>query len=541
MNIKNLITLISSLIIYTLLSFWSMAFAQQEKQNRPNIIYILTDDQRYDEIGILNPLLETPNMDAIANNGVHFKNAFVTTALCSPSRATILTGQYANTHGVVDNNAPIREGTIFFPSYLQDAGYKTGFIGKWHMGAEGDQPQAGFDKWISFAGQGNYYPTLRDGSTAQLNIDGKRVDQKGYITDELTDYAIDWLDSLNKEEPFFLYFSHKAVHADFEPAERHENQYDGKNVNLPENMANTPENYEGKPRWVKDQRSSWHGVDFPYHSTLDVGVYKMQYHRTLTAVDDSIGRVQAWLEENNLAENTIVMLMGDNGFLFGEHGLIDKRNAYEESMRVPLLAMGPGFEKGRTVEEVVANLDIAPTILEIANIESPSHFQGRSFKQLASGEELEKPWNNEFAYEYFWEYDFPQTPTTFAVRTDKYKLIQYHGVWDREELYDLQNDPTEMNNLINDPDLIEVKVALRKRIYALSTNQRGENVVPYTERKHNGATFRDMTAIKAADFPKEWLRTGQEADRFQSDIDDSREKYEMLKKAQEELDAKNNN
>ncbi len=533
-SVKNISIVLTSITLSIL-----VAVQSSFSQSKPNIIYILTDDQRYDELGILNPLLDTPNMNAIAENGVHFKNAFVTTALCSPSRATILTGQYANTHGVVDNNAQLPEGTIFFPSYMQDAGYQTGFIGKWHMGDQGDNPQPGFDKWVSFEGQGNYYPELSDGSIAQLNIDGTQVDQKGYITDELTDYAIDWLDTVDKEKPFFLYFSHKAVHADFYPAERYENQYADKQVELPENMADTPENYRGKPRWVKDQRSSWNGVDFPYHSTLDVGEYKMRYHRTLTAVDDSIGRVQEWLKENGLAENTIVMLMGDNGFMFGEHGLIDKRNAYEESMRVPLLAMGPGFEKGKVVEEVVANLDIAPTILEIAGIERPEQFQGRSFTKLGSGAELDEPWNNEFAYEYFWEYDFPQTPTTFAVRTDKYKLIQYHGIWDREELYDMVNDSTEMNNLADDPDMIEVKVALRKRIYALSANTGGEHVVPYTERTHSGYRFRDKTAIRAADFPKEWLRTGAEADRFEADFDDSREKFERLQREQEALDAKN--
>lgn len=509
-------------------------------KKKPNIIYILTDDQRYDELGIMNPLLDTPNMDAIANGGVHFKNAFVTTALCSPSRATILTGQYANTHGVVDNNAPIRDGTIFFPTYLQQVGYKTGFIGKWHMGGHGDSPKPGFDKWISFAGQGHYYPDLPNGRTAKINIDGKRVDQKGYITDELTDYAIDWLDTLNKEEPFFLYFSHKAVHANFSPAERHKDKYEGQQVKLPDNMADTPENYKGKPRWVKDQRSSWHGVDFPYHSTLDVAAYKMEYHRTLTAVDDSVGRVRAWLEENGLADNTIIMLMGDNGFLFGEHGLIDKRNAYEESMRVPLIAMGPGFEKGKVVEEVVANLDIAPTILEIAGAKRPEQFQGRSFVKLASGEELETPWSNEFAYEYFWEYNFPHTPTTFAVRTDKYKLIQYHGVWDREELYDVINDPTEMNNLINDPKLLEMKIHLRKRIYELSGNGRDEHVVPYTQRKSRGSTFRDATAKKAADFPDEWLKTGKEPQAVLrgGNRPDSKEKAEAIKKSWEELETK---
>lgn len=503
--------------------------------NVPNIIFILTDDQRFDELGIMNPLLDTPNMDAIANQGVHFKNAFVTTALCSPSRATILTGQYANTHGVVDNNAPIREGTIFFPSYLQKAGYKTGFIGKWHMGAEGDQPQPGFDKWVSFEGQGNYYPELDDGTIAQLNVDGKHVDQKGYITDELTDYAIDWLETLDKDQKFFLYLSHKAVHALFEPAKRHKSKYQGIEIKLPANMEDTPENYRGKPRWVRDQRNSWHGVDFPYHSNLDVAQYKMEYHRTLSAVDDSIGRIRSWLEKNNLSENTIVILMGDNGFMFGEHGLIDKRNAYEESMRVPLIAVGPGFEGGKTIEEVISNLDIAPTMLELADVEKPDQFQGRSFLKLAGNEKLSEPWNNEFVYEYFWEYNFPQTPTTFAVRTDKFKLIQYHGIWEREELYDIVNDPTEMNNLIDVPEFLETKIFLRSRIYELSANQNGQHVVPYTERKSAGFIFRKYPHSKAADFPKEWLRHGDEVDLNQGHIPDSLEKEEANRKAKEKL------
>jgi arylsulfatase A-like enzyme len=453
----------------------------------------------------MNPLLNTPHMDSIAADGVHFKNAFVTTALCSPSRATILTGQYANTHGVVDNNAALRKGTIFFPSYLQRAGYETGYVGKWHMGNSGDQPQPGFDKWVSFRGQGHYYPGLVNGVPNTLNVDGKSVPQKGYITDELTDYAIDWLDTLDQKKPFFLYLSHKAVHARFLPAERHRNIYADKKVKMPANMANTAENYKGKPRWVKDQRSSWHGVDYPYHGQLDVAQYKMEYHRTITAVDDSVGRIRTWLKDNNLDENTVVMLMGDNGFLFGEHGLIDKRNAYEESMRVPLLATGPGFEKGKVVKEVVANLDIAPTILTLAGVEIPEQFQGRSFTKLASGEKLDKPWNNEFAYEYFWEFNFPHTPTTFAVRTDKFKLIQYHGIWDQEELYDMVNDPKEMNNLINDPAYLETKKRLRKRIFALMGNQRGEHVVPYTERTQDGAIYRAPGDSKAADFPEHWL------------------------------------
>jgi len=497
----------------------------------PNIIFILTDDQRYDELGLLNPLLHTPNMDAIANEGVHFVNAFVTTALCSPSRATILTGQYANTHRVVDNNAPIRPGTVFFPSYLQEAGYKTGFIGKWHMGNTGDAPQPGFDKWVSFRGQGYYYPDLGKGRTSMFNVDGKAVPQTAYITDELTDYAVDWLDTLKGDQPFFLYLSHKAVHAEFEPATRHREQYAGAQVVLPASMANTKENYRGKPRWVKDQRSSWHGVDFPYHSTLDVAAYKMQYHRTISAVDDSVGRLRDWLKAHNLDDNTLVVLMGDNGFMFGEHGLIDKRAAYEESMRVPLIAVGPGFSGGKQVNEVVANLDVAPTLLAVAGIDAPKHFQGRSFKALASGETLDKPWNNEFAYEYFWEYNFPQTPTTLAVRTDRYKLIQYHGIWDTEELYDLSNDPKEMNNLADDPALYEEKIRLRKRLYALVANNNDELVVPYSARKSSGAIFRRSGDGAAQDFPQQWLKSGEEsrASLFEGLVPDGKGKALFLK------------
>ncbi len=532
LTVKHRIAFIFPVLLIT---FSSLVFPAPTK---PNIIFVLTDDQRYDEMGFLNPLLNTPNMDAIANEGVHFENAFVTTALCSPSRATILTGQYANTHGVIDNNAPIREGTVFFPSYLQQAGYNTSFIGKWHMGHTGSKPQPGFDKWVSFTGQGHYNADLGNGLTAMFNVDGKAVEQTGYITDELTDYAIDWLNSLDKDEPFFLYLSHKAVHAEFEPATRHAQQYAGETVTLPDNMANTEENYRGKPRWVKDQRSSWHGVDFPYHSIRDVAAYKMQYHRTISAVDESLGRLRQWLIDNQLDENTIVILMGDNGFLFGEHGLIDKRNAYEESMRVPLIAVGPGFRGGKKVPEVVANLDIAPTVLDIAGIASPKHFQGRSFYSLSRGNDLVEPWASEFAYEYFWEYNFPQTPTTFAIRTDRYKLIQYHGVWDQEELYDIVSDPREMNNLIDDPQHYEEKIRLRARLYTLLKNPKGENSVPYTARLSSGAIYRRQGDQAAQDFPEEWLMTGEEprTDLFEGLIPDGPAKKMILKSLKSQLE-----
>jgi arylsulfatase A-like enzyme len=487
---------------------------QVHAAERMNVIFILTDDQRYDELGFMNPVLETPHMDRLAQEGVHFRNAFVTTSLCSPSRASILTGQYMHNHGVVDNNSGIAEGTKFFPMYLQELGYETAFFGKWHMGeaasskGELDDPQPGFDHWLSFAGQGHYYPVVRNGKVNQININGKHVPQKGYITDELTDYTLDWLShQRDAAKPFFVYLSHKAVHSNFAPPKRYENLYADAEMPVPESQADTEENYRGKPMWVKNQRNSWHGVDFPYHSTLDVQEYKRQYHRALTAVDDSIGRIDAWLRENGLADNTIIMLMGDNGFMFGEHGLIDKRNAYEESMRVPLLAFIPGLDQpGRVVEEIAAGIDIGPTVLDIAGATSmPEQFEGGSLLPLALGEKPEH-WREDLLYEYYWEFNYPMTPTTFALRTERFKLIQYHGIWDIEELYDLQNDPREMNNLIDDPDYLEVRVRLRKELHRRLANNRGEYVIPYTEKWGPGAHSRNRNGSTAAEFPEGWLK-----------------------------------
>jgi N-acetylglucosamine-6-sulfatase len=241
-----------------------------------------------------HPWLKTPNLDSLAKNGVHAKNAFVTTALCSPSRASILTGQYAHRHRVVDNNNPVPARHRFLPQYLQRAGYDTAFVGKWHMGGEADDPQPGFDHWVSFRGQGTYLP-----SPSGLNVDGKRVPQKGYITDELTDYALDWLQKRPPDKPFFLYLSHKGVHSDFVPAERHRGRYKDAPFTPPASMdPNTDP--DGRPMWVKNQRNSWHGVDFPYHSRLDVAAYYRRYCETLLAVDDSVGRVLDALRRKNL-------------------------------------------------------------------------------------------------------------------------------------------------------------------------------------------------------------------------------------------------
>lgn len=486
-----------------------------EQHAKPkNIVFVLVDDLRFDAMGFLTPGLKTPNIDRLAKDGVYFPNAVVTSSLCSPSRATILTGQSARNHHVIDNNNSSEAGLIFFPSYLQKAGYQTSFFGKWHMGNDTDAPRPGFDHWVSFKGQGTYFPTealppqaVARGARQQLNVDGKHVNRTGYITDELTDYAIDWLEKgRDKSKPFFLYLSHKAVHSDPEPPERYKDQYADLDIHLPASMADTPENNKGKPVWVRNQRNSWHGADFPYHTNKKLTDIVRDYYRTLSPVDDSLGRIMAVLRKQGVANDTVIVFYSDNGFLIGDHGLIDKRNAYEPSVRVPMIVYAPGLlPKGQTNTAVVRNLDIAPTFLDIAQVAKPQQMEGRSILPVAENKVSPQDWNKEdFVYEYYWEWSFPQTPTTFAIERDRVKYIQYHGVWDTEELYDLNKDPDEMNNLVNDPAYLQKKIELRRSLFAKLDNNEGKHVVPYTEKTSSGLVDRDIDGLRAADFPPEW-------------------------------------
>ncbi|MFT4863168.1 MAG: N-acetylglucosamine-6-sulfatase [Pseudohongiellaceae bacterium] len=434
-----------------------------------NVVYILSDDHRFDFMGFTGkvPWLETPNLDRLAREGAYFPNTYVTTSLCSPSRASILTGLYSHTHTVIDNAAPDPGNLTFFPQYLQNAGYQTSYFGKWHMGNHSDEPQPGFDHWESFRGQGVYYgPTL--------NINGERTtyDESTYISDILTEHAIDWLDERDQDRPFFMYLSHKAVHSEFQPAKRHEGLYAEEEIVYPASFDTptygTPEmptadadnaplrgrDYYGDrriPDWVKQQRESWHGVDYMYHGDIDFEEFFQRYTETLMGIDESVGQVLDYLDANGLAEDTLVIYMGDNGFSFGEHGLIDKRHFYEESAKVPLLVRWPSrLQGGASIELLVQNIDIAPTILEAAGLSMPSHMQGASFIPLMDREEV--PWRDRIFYEYYWEMDFPQTPTMFGIRTERYKYIRYHGIWDTNEFYDLEEDPNEMQNLIDVPE-----------------------------------------------------------------------------------------
>ena len=469
-----------------------------------NIIYILSDDHRYDAMGFMgHPFLETPHLDSLAKNGVHAKNAFVTTSLCSPSRASVLTGQYAHRHRVVDNSTPTPPGIHFFSQDLQKAGYETAFIGKWHMGGEGDAPQPGFDHWISFKGQGTYLP-----SPSGLNINGKRVPQKGYITDELTDYAMDWLKTRKGDKPFFLYLSHKAVHSEFIPAGRHKGRYAGKTVTPPASQAANTDPM-GRPMWTQNQRNSWHGVDFPYHSNLDIADYHRRYCETLLAVDESLGRITDFLKGKNLLDETLIVYMGDNGFAFGEHGLIDKRTAYEESMRVPLLLQCPAlFKPGTVLENVVAGIDIAPTFLDVAGVQPSTVMDGASFLPLARGGKT--PWREALLYEYYWERAFPQTPTLHALRGDRYKYIRCQGIWDTDELYDLKDDPKETKNLIRDPALQKTVQTMNAHLWEILQQTNGTQIPLLPDRLLWQNNKRRPDGPPAAPFPPYLLQPPQD-------------------------------
>jgi arylsulfatase A-like enzyme len=290
----------------------------------------------------------------------------------------------------------------------------------------------------------------------------------GYTTDILTDLALDWLREQADDaesEPFFLVLSHKAVHAEFEPAERHAGRYADEPIPYPVTMPRTQANVEGQPRWVREQRYGWHGVDYAYHGQFDFDTFYRRYAETLLALDEGVGRVLDWVRGSRFAGNTLVLYLSDNGFSMGEHGLIDKRHAYEESIRIPMISWGPGVvPQGVRRDEVVRNIDIAPTILDLAGVEPTTVVDGRSMLPVLRGEPMDS--TVELLYEYYWEYAFPHTPTTFALRGDRFKYIFYQGIWDTQELFDLETDPLEQHNLIDIPAYQDTVVAMRGRMWA---------------------------------------------------------------------------
>lgn len=471
-----------------------------EAGSRPNVVFILVDDLRYDTFGFMDhPFVETPHIDALAREGMQFSKAFVTTSLCSPARASFLTGQYMHNHKVVDNADLMPKGTVTFPHLLQQSGYKTAFVGKWHMGGSTDAPRPGFDYWVSFRGQGTYAPGKH-----KLNVDGERVARTKYMSDELTDYAVKWISDRTDDTPFLMYLSHKGVHGLYDPAPRHRGRYARASVEPPD-AAQTV----NRPMWVHDQRNSWHGVEFPYHGRSGQSVAEMYRHycEMILSIDDSVGQVMDALRDNGHDQNTLVIFTSDGGHLWGEHGLIDKRCAYEESIRIPLLAWFPSMiEPGSRCGSLATNIDIAPTMLELAGVESPASLDGHSLLSQLKQSDAPNAAPQHLLYEYYWDPAFPQTPTTFALRTDRYKLIQYHGIWDTDELYDMENDPGETRNLIRQPALGQLVSNMRRQLYERLKASNGLSI-PLGFKRSHGSSERHASGTKRAEFP-EYLERG---------------------------------
>jgi len=470
-----------------LISAWltlTVALPAQSVDSRPNIIFILTDDQRYDAMGFVGhyPWLKTPNIDRIRKEGVHFANAFTTHSLCAPSRAGFLTGMYSHKHGVTTNQEGREinhEKTPTFGQYLQKAGYHTGYIGKWHMG-EFDDPRPGWDYWCSFKGQGNYTRNL-------LNINGTRIVKEGYVTDVLTDYAIEFIESNHHNGPFLLYLSHKAVHGPFTPPERHKHLYD--NVSSPKPLS-WDDDLDDKPEWQRRMNLP-HGLGarlrrkhpMPVPPKRNPGPYpkngthnQRNYMRCISAVDEGIGRIFQTLEKNGMLENTVIAFAGDNGYMHGEHGMGDKRLAYNESMRIPLIMRGPGIRPGSTVEEIALNIDVAPTFLDLAGIKVPPAMQGRSLLPLAAGKQV-KDWRTAFLYTY-WRDLIPAIPRITAVRTMDKLYVHYPDGDSINELYDLTNDPGEMHNLAQLPEYAPLLKKMQKKLADVMAEAEYQAVVP---------------------------------------------------------------
>jgi len=427
--------------------------------SRPNIVFVLLDDVRWDDLGAMgHPWVKTPHLDRVAREGALFRNAFAATPLCSPNRGSILTGQYAHTHGIIDNVD--RSGQSHrlktFVRQLHDVGYETGYIGKWHMGID-DSPRPGIDHWFSLQGQGYYFDP-------DVNINGRRTKVEGYTTDIFVDEAVKFI-GRERDAPFLLYLSHKAVHPNifqnadgsiagepnspdnFAPAERHKNLYADRQI---PRRPNTRSYAEGKPALQRDIP----GVTplGPTTGTPDSIIRNRL--RMLAAADDGMGRIFAELERIGQLDNTVVVATSDHGYFYGEHGLdLERRLAYEETIRVPLFVRYPPLVKaGTVVDAFTLSIDYAPTLLELAGVAIPDDVQGRSLVPLLKGE-TPTDWRDSFLVEYYSDTVMPRLVKMGykAVRNERWKYIHYLDLEGADELYDLARDPYEMKNLIADP------------------------------------------------------------------------------------------
>ncbi|MFM9031410.1 MAG: sulfatase [Opitutaceae bacterium] len=456
-----------------LLSLALPVLALAAPAQRPNILFILTDDQRWDALSLAGHRhLRTPNIDRLGREGVYFRNAFCTTSLCSPSRASILSGLYAHAHGVTNNFTEYPAALPSFPRVLQAAGYDTAYIGKWHMGEDNDEPRPGFNWFVTHKGQGKYFDT-------EFNLNGTRREVvKGYYTHVVTGMAEDWLRRPRDGKPWLLMIGHKAPHSFYFPEPKYERTFAQVPVPYPE----TAFMLDDKPAWIRERLHTWHGIygplfewrkKFPDDSPAAVKDFEAMtraYWGTILSVDDSVGRLHALLRERGELDDTIIVFMSDNGILNGEHGMVDKRTAHEPSMRIVQLVRYPGLtptDRPRVIDQQVLTVDVAPSLLELACAPALTGIHGRSWKQLV--QQGDPAWRKSWLYHYNYEKQFPYTPNVRAVRTESWKYSRsLHGDGGpdrhRAELYNIEFDPEERRNLIDHPRYAGVVAEMQREL-----------------------------------------------------------------------------
>ncbi len=457
----------------------------------PNILFIMTDDHAAHAISAYGSKInQTPNMDRLAREGMLFNNSFVTNSLCGPCRAVILTGKYSHVNGFMQNGNRFDGSQQTYPKLLQQAGYQTAVVGKWHLGTD----PTGFDYWHVLNGQGPYYnPRMR-------TADGQ-VEHEGYTTEIITDLALDWLEKRDQSKPFMLMYQHKAPHRNWQPGPKYLNMYDDVTIPEPDDLF---DDYEGRaspartqemtvaehlnandlkltpPRnLTEEQLKLWNEAYEPKNEAFrqanltgkDLVRWKYQrymkdYLRCVAAVDDGIGEVLDYLDQKGLADNTIVVYTSDQGFFLGDHGWYDKRFMYEESAKSPLLIRWPGHIKpGSVNNDLVLNLDFAETFLDAAGVDVPDDMQGRSLLPVLAGN-TPSDWRKSIYYHY---YEFPAVHSVrrhYGVRTDSHKLIYYYNI-DEWELFDLDKDPGEMTSVFDAAEYSGVRAELTDELNRL--------------------------------------------------------------------------
>ena len=451
---------------------------------RPNILFVMSDDHASHAMSCYGSRInETPNLDRIANEGLRFENCFCTNSICTPSRAVILSGTYNHVNGVTTLATPMDNTLLTFPKLLQQAGYQTAMIGKWHLGHGPEHDPTGFDYWIVLPGQGLYHSPV-------FHEMGEEKVIPGYATDIITDYSIDWLGKRDPERPFCLMCHHKAPHRPWEPDAKHAEMYEEIDIPTPETFDDDYANRaraaaKAKMRIDRDLNATDFKRPVPEGLTpAEEKLWKYQryikdYLRCVASVDDNVGRLLDYLDKEDLTDDTIVIYTSDQGFFLGDHGWYDKRFMYEESLRMPFIIRYPKeIAPGGVNQDMILNVDFPATFLDYAGVEMPQSFQGVSFRPLLNSE-LPDGWQTSMYYRYWMHLAHHNVCAHYGLRTLRYKLIYYYGEalgqagavddsWEPEwELFDLQKDPYELNSVYHDPDYAAVVQELKDEMHRL--------------------------------------------------------------------------